>query len=211
MIIFFNLSGINAQQKLLQSEILSKEQVQTIFADSVRKEFKLNYPIFRVYKYSDKSGKYLCVLTESNDSIDNEKDTFNHSIKAVNLRIDNNKLEKTWEINDYILKNEKQENSIWFWTRYIEFKDFNNDSLIEPIIIYGTSGMNGYGDGRIKFIIYYNGNKIAIRQQNGVLDNQRNTQIDKEFFSLPQKLKDAVKAKTKLMVENNQAIFTETF
>ena len=208
---FLNLTLLEAQQKSSTSEILSTKQVQTIFTDSEKKEFKINYPIFRVYNYTDKSGEFFCVLTESNDSITNTKDTFNHSIKAIDLKVDKGKLVKVWELNDNIIKNEREENSIWFWTSYFDFMDFNGDGLIEPILVYGTSAMNGYDDGRIKFIIFYNGQKIAIRHQNGVLDNERQTQIDKAFYSLPQKLKDNIKSKMTLMENQNKAIFTATW
>ena len=190
---------------------MTRKQIETIFTDSIKKEFKINYPIFKVYKYSDKSGDFLCILTESNDSIFNNKDTFNQSIKAINMKIDKNNFIKTWELNDNTIKNEKEENCIWFWTSYFEFKDFDNDGLIEPIIVYGTSAMNGFDDGRIKLITFYKGQKIAIRHQNGVLDNERQTQIDKAFYSLPQKLKDNIKSKMTLMEKQNKAIFTATW
>ena len=208
---FFSLTLLEAQQKSSASELLTHKQIETIFTDSIKKEFKINYPIFRVYRYTDKSGNFLCVLTESNDSIVNNKDTFNRSIKAINLKINKNNFVKIWELNDNTIKSENEENSIWFWTSYVDFKDFNNDGLVEPIIVYGTSGMNGFDDGRIKFIIFYKGQKIAIRHQNGVLDNERQTQIDKAFYSLPQKLKDDIKSKMALMKKQNKAIFTVTW
>jgi len=182
-----------------------------MFTDTVKKELKINFPVFRAYKYADKSGEFVCVLAESDDSISNDKDTFSHSIKAINLRIDQGKLIKVWELNDNIIKNWQEENSIWFWTSYFDFKDFDNDGLVEPIIVYGTRAMNGYDDGRIKFIIYYKGKKIAIRHQNGVLDDERETKIDDAFFSLPAKLKDNIKSKMTLMEKQNKAIFTQTW
>lgn len=171
---------------------------------------KITYPIFRVYNYSDKSGSFLLVFTESNDSI-GDKDTFNHSIKAINIKINKEKLVKVWEINDNIIKNDNKESSIWFWTSYFDFKDFDSDGLIEPIIVYGTRGLNGYDDGRIKFIIFYNGKKIVIRHQNGILDYQRHTQIDDIFYLLPPKLKASIKSKMALMKKQGKAIFTDTW
>ena len=187
-----------AQQNGTACKILSSNEIKKILSDSVKKEMKISYPIIRVYKYSDKSGEFLCVLTESNDSI-SDKDTFNHNIKAINIKVDKGKFVKKWELNDNIVKNNNDENSIWFWTKYFDFKDFDNDGVIEPIIVYGTGGMNGYDDGRIKFIIFYNGRKIAIRHQNGVLDDERHTQIDNAFYSLPQNLKDNIKSKMALI------------
>ena len=129
----------------------------------------------------------------------------------MNLKVSEGKLVTTWELNDNIIKNEKQENSIWFWTSYFDFKDFDNDGLVEPVLVYGTRAINGYDDGRIKFIVYYKGKKSAIRHQNGVLDYERKTEIDKSFFSLPQKLKDNIKSKMVLMEKQDKAIFTQTW
>ncbi len=150
-----------------------------LFPDSVRKSLNIHFPIFRVYKYADKAGLYYCILTESRNQITADKDTFNYKIKAINVRKGVDSFSKVWEINDNIIKNDNDESSIWFWTKYVEFKDYNDDGLVEPIIIYGTSGANGYSDGRIKFIIYYQGQKVAIRHQNGVLDPERETQVDR--------------------------------
>ena len=79
--------------------------------------------------------------------------------------------------------------------------------MADLIIVYGTTALNGYDDGRIKIIIYYKGQKIAIRHQNGMLDFERETIIDKAFYSLPTGLQSAVKQKMELMQKNNQAIF----
>ena len=67
--------------------------------------------------------------------------------------------------------------------------------------------MNGTADGRIKFVVNYKGQKITIRHQNGVLDFERETQVDKAFYGLPTALQMAVKQKMELMVKNGQAIF----
>lgn len=210
-LLIFSPVMLKAQQKLLTGEILTNTQIAQIITDSVKKEFKLDYPIFRVYRYIDKSGEFLCVLTESNNTIDSENDTFNHSIKAVDLKVVNDKFEKVWEINDNILKNHNGETSIWFWTRFSDFQDFDNDGLVEPIIVYGTRASSGYDNDRIKFIIYYKGKKIAIRHQNGILDNERQTLVDDSFYALPQKLKDNIKTKMAVMVKEEKAIFTASW
>jgi hypothetical protein len=212
-----SLTIIRAQQNGTTSEIVSPSQVTTIFNDSVRKEFKITYPIFRVYKYADKSGEFLCALTESDDSTSTgidfsghqSIDTFSRAIKAVNLKVENNKLIKVWEINDHIIKNDNGEKSIWFWTKYFNFSNYDDDGLVVPIIIYGTRASNDYDDCRIKFIIFYKGQKMAIRHQNGILDGERETQIDKAVFSLPRKLRDEIKAKMVFLEKLDKAIFTD--
>ena len=62
-----------------------------------------------MYHFADKSAKYYCVLSESRDEITPGKDTVNHNIKAVNVIADKGSFRKAWEINDRIVKNEKNE------------------------------------------------------------------------------------------------------
>ena len=214
LLLFFATTEVFGQTKVASSEILSQQASSSLFTDSLNKQLGITYPIRRVYKCVDKSGQFFIVLTESNDTITIDKDTLNHNIKAFNLHLDKNRLLKKWEINDFITHlanyldvNDAMETSIWFWTKYSEFADIDNDSLIDPIIIYGTGGMNNTDDGRIKILIYYKGKKVAIRHQNGVLDFERNTQVDKEFYSLPLKLQAHVKLIMKKMTDDGNAIF----
>ena len=196
-----------AQKPLSAPIILSSEQADAVFTDSVKGRLKINYPIYRVYQFSDKSGQYYCLLTESRDSMGEKNDTINHFIRALTCRTGPAGLIKVWEMNDHVRKDLKEEDNIWFWTNYIDFKDYDNDGLIEPLIIYGSTAMNGYDDGRIRFLIYYKGQKVAIRHQNGVLDPERETTIDKAFYLLPETLQTSVKQKMKQMEEADQAIF----
>jgi hypothetical protein len=200
--------GLSAQKSFLTTEILSANQVTILLPDTLRSSLDIKLPVKKVYTYSDKSGQYYIVLTESGDSISPEnRDTINYQIKAVALKMIGKKLIKIWEVNDHIDKKTREENNIWFWTKYIAFKDYDKDSLIDPIIVYGTTSMNGYDDGRIKFLIFYKNSKIAIRHQNGVLDDQRETQIEKLFYALPQGLQNSVKAMMESMIKNGQALF----
>jgi hypothetical protein len=195
---------VNAQESPPAVEILPASAVKALFTDSIRHEFKITYPIFRVYKYVDKSGSFLCVLTESNDRTqpwNGKIDTLNSAIKAVDLRLENNKMTKVWELNDHILQNDG-EHSIWFWASNSSFKDLDGDGLVEPIIVYGTFGPNGYDDGRVKFIIYYKGKKYAIRHQSSTLDGGRETDVDAGYDSLPKQLHDEIDAQ----IENIQKL-----
>ncbi|HVU59160.1 MAG TPA: hypothetical protein VHD83_29060 [Puia sp.] len=205
--------SLRAQQHKTTSEMIPAPRASSVIDDSVKKAFDINSFIFRVYKYTDTSGQYFCVLTESNDSFattdEGKPDTAHYRIRAVNLRSDNGKMTKVWEINDFILKN-GLEISIWWWTRFCLFQDYDDDGLIEPIIIYGTHSTDNIDGNRIKFIIYYKGQKIALRHHDSDLDEGRHTEVDKAFHSLPQKLKDAVKAKMELMNKEGLAIFDKT-
>ena len=155
-------------------------------------------------------------MTEKLDSlVENDKggyDSLHYVIRAINLKEDSGKLKKVWEINDHAIRDQKfadVEQSIWFWTRYIEFTDFDEDGLIEPIIVYG-SGTEDEEGGRIKFIIYYKGQKVALRHQDSDLDEGRGTQVDKAYYTLPPKLKASLTAKMKAMNKARQGIFEKT-
>ncbi|SMC53156.1 M949_RS01915 family surface polysaccharide biosynthesis protein [Pedobacter africanus] len=210
LLFFFSTAVSFGQNRVLSSEILSHQETRKVFTDLVNKQFDINYPIRRVYRYLDRSGQFFIVLTESNDLKNGRKDTLHHHIKAHNFHMEKNGLLKKWEIVDAITKQpgtDEMENSIWFWTKYTDFKDIDNDGLIDPVIIYGTSGMNHIDDGRIKILIYYKGKKFAVRHQNGTLDFERNTRVDKAFYTLPVKIQEHVKLIMKKMIDEGNAIF----
>ncbi|MDR6786599.1 hypothetical protein ABIE26_005215 [Pedobacter africanus] len=210
LLFLFSAALTFGQTKVLSTEILSPQETRKIITDQVHKHFGINYPTRRVYRYTDKSGQFFIVLTESNDLKAGRKDTLHHHIKAYNFQMDKSELLKNWEIYDTITKqpgSNEMENSIWFWTKYTDFKDIDNDGLIDPVVIYGTSGMNHTDDGRIKILIYYKGKKFAIRHQNGTLDFERNTRVDKAFYTLPVKIQEHVKLIMKKMMDDGNAIF----
>jgi hypothetical protein len=210
LLFFFLTPFVFGQTNVVSSEILSQKATAKLFTDSLNKQLGITYPIRRVYECKDKSGQFVIVLTESIDTITTDKDTLHYGIRAFNFRQDKRGLLKKWEMNDFIAKQAtsgEMESSIWFWTKYSEFTDIDGDSLIDPIIIFGTSGMNYTSDGRIKILIYHKGQKFAIRHQNGTLDFERNTQVDKAFYSLPLKLQDHVKLIMKKMTDDDNAIF----
>jgi hypothetical protein len=188
-------------------KILTEKQVSEIFTATIKQELKLTFPIRRVYSYSDKSGRYYCILTQSLDSISPDNDTIHRRIRAVNLKLDSGELHKTWELNDHLEATGYEEYNIRFWTGYMDFKDYDHDSLIEPIIVYGTLTPNAFDDGRVKILIYYKGQKIAIRHQNSSFDEGRGTQVDNTFYDLPSILQTAVQQKMKEMMDDNVSIF----
>jgi hypothetical protein len=181
LLFIFTSCILQAQQNQPSSEILSQSQVSSIINDGVRKQSGIDFTIF--------------------------------GFISMSTAWDSGKLRKVWEINDHAIhdpKIEGVEQSISFWTKYIEFTDFDGDGLIEPIIVYGSKSDSDLASGRIKFIIYYKGKKVAIPHQDSDLDEGRSTQIDKEFYTLPPKLKESVKNKVLAMNKAGQAIFEKT-
>ena len=202
--------GQTNNQPTSSGSILAQNDISQIFTDSVRNKFNIDFTIFRAYTYSDKSGKYVIALTEKIDSITPAKDTLHYKIKAFNFRSTAGGLEKQWEVNDFTINQANdngKENSIWFWTKYTEFNDIDNDGLVDPILVYGTSGTNGYDDGRIKILCFYKGQKNVIRHQNGVLDFERNTQVDQIFYSLPSIIQNHIISLMQKIADDNLAIF----
>ncbi|MCF6403765.1 hypothetical protein L3C95_12815 [Chitinophaga filiformis] len=212
-IIAISGNRLYAQQAKNNSEILSSAVIATIFTDDVVKQFNLQHPIRRVYSYQDQSGAYYLVLSESIDNI-TKKDTLHQKINAVNLKIDGNGLVKTWELKDFINSNNAdggQETSIWFWTKFCEVKDLDGDGNADPLIVYGSSDDNGYDDGRIKIILNYKGQKIAVRHQNSTLDEGRHIQVDAAFYTLPQTVQQHIKQLMQTLAEKGFALYPHEY
>ena len=185
-----------------QGTKLTRSQTDAIFTETLKSEFKMEFPVYRAFSYKDKTGKYYVALSEKMDGISGD-DTLHSKIKGVSVKDVSGKLTKQWEINDFT----EGEQSIWFWSKYCSFTDIDKDGIAEPIITYGSKGDNGFDDGRIKILIFYKGEKIAIRHQNGTLDDERNTQVDPKFYTLPSVIQEKVKSQMKKMMDNNLGIF----
>jgi len=209
LILQFLFTIANAQTPGDKYRILTEKETENMFPEKIKAGFRIDYPVFRTYYFKDSSGEHYLLLTEREYKKQNDE-PLNDTIKAFLVKKDGDKLAVEWMLLDFILdenKAEMTENSIWFWTKYMDLNDYDADGFIDPIIIYGTSGKNGTDDGRIKIIIYYKGQKYAVRHQNGSLDFDRNTQVDIKFYDLPAQIRDRVKEIMDKMTENNQAIF----
>ena len=197
-----------ATQSQVNSEILPAAQT-TWLTDSLKQLFRIQYPVNNVYRYTDKSGTYYCVFTESRDSIIPSKDTFHFRIRAVNLKQESGgQFSKVWDMSDYVLRNDQQESNIWFWNQYIAFEDLDKDGLTDPVIVYGTAAANGTSDGRVKCMVFYKGQKIGVRHQNSLGLNERNTTVDKAFYNLPSAVQLSVSRRMEDMVKQQEAVFS---
>jgi hypothetical protein len=206
----FILTSIGFSQDInVSSNQLTEQKIDSIFTDSLKTKLKINYAINRVYKYNDKAGKHFIVITENKVDCNEKKDCFD-TIKAFCFLYKNQKYNLEWNMTDFILPkgNEvSEEHSISFWPKYFELNDSNKDGFINPIIVYGTLGMNGTDDGRIKILVYHNGKKRAIRHQNGTSDFERNTQVDELYYQLPKEIQERVQVIMKNITENKHGIF----
>lgn len=202
----FGLAAFFPMNAQTAARLLTKVQAQQLITDTCKKRFNINYPVLRVYELQNTSYSTYWILTEhvSNNST---KDTLHDKIKAFELICKNGQWTKNREINDFIEPTGNTERNIWFWTRYCQFEDLNQDGVSDPVIVYGTHGINGFDDGRIKILVFYNGEKTAIRHQNGVLDSERNTKIDPSFYQLPSNIQTNVKTLMKKIMAANHGIF----
>ncbi len=202
-ILFGVLSFYSVSVAQVTHKQLSEEEVKTIFTAEQKTNLGIHYPIFRVYTYSDSQGKFYLVLAENPASTG--KDASN-KIQEVYVKYENGKYATVFETSDN-LREDQDESSIWFWTKHIALEDYDGDGIGDPIVAYGTFGLNNFDDGRINFIIHYKGEKIMIHHQNAVSDYERNTKIDDAFYKLPSKIQNQVKTIMSDMEGKEQAIF----
>ncbi|WP_343688634.1 hypothetical protein [Chitinophaga sp.] len=200
--LFALMAGINGHS---QAKVLLRPAVDKLFTGAVQQQLGLKYPIRLVYSFSDNNGNYYLPLCESEEGLV-DGDSLHYRIQAVNLKYENGQFVKQWELNDFVL-NEQDEGSIWFYTKYVKIDDIDGDGLADPMIIYGSTGMNGRSDGRLKILLYYKGKKVAIRHQNSEFDGARVTAVDKDFYELPEKVQRFVKGVMKRMADDGQAIY----
>lgn len=188
-----------------QGRVLTKPEVDQLFPERVQQQLGLKFPIRLVYNYTDYTGTYYMPLCEDFDGVKDD-DSTHWKIKAQQLKYEDGQFVKQWEMNDFILTAQMEEN-IWFFTKYTTLKDLDGDGIVDPVMIYGSAGQNGQSDGRLKILVYYKGKKVAVRHQNSEFDGSRTTEIDKEFYELPEKVQSFVKGLMKRLADDNNAIF----
>lgn len=186
------------------STFLDSAEVANRFNEAILKQYNINYPIYRVYEFNDELGKHELVLTErpsTNKNID--------SIQAFCFLIEEGAKKLEWKLRDFIINQENvsEETSIWFWTKYLRLEDLNDDGKIDPIIVYGSKSRYGTENGRLKILIYINGQKHGIRHQNSGMDFGRNTRVDQSFYKLGVKAQSFVTDLMHLIYDGGNTIF----
>ena len=214
LILFLSLSNFGfSQNTTLVENQMSVQEIDSIFTLTIKSKFDITYPIYRAYKYKDEAGSHIILMTErvylkagEPVAVDDTKIDLD-SIKAFHFLVQGDSLSLTWTLKDFIIKNDNDEHSIYFWTKYFKIEDYDGDGLMDPIMVYGSLGMNGHGDGRIKILVYHKGKKRAIRHQNGVLDYERNTKVDAQFYNLPKTIQERVIVIMEGITKNRHGIF----
>lgn len=205
----------------VRSRSLSDEEIGRSFGSERKERLGIRYPIVEAFRYSDREGEHVFVVTERVDLTGTEAekkaghlddvmqvagDTLKDTLKGHKLRIEAGRLSKEWGLRDFILEDNgvSEEYSIGFWSRYSSFSDMDGDDRIEPFIVYRTLGMNGLSDGRVKMLLYFKGDKYAIRHRNGTLDGQSRTRVDDRFRELPSAVQEKVEQRVQRLKEEQK-------
>ncbi|MBF4491845.1 MULTISPECIES: M949_RS01915 family surface polysaccharide biosynthesis protein [unclassified Flavobacterium] len=184
LFLFLASSAIGFSQKI-ESYRLTKEEIVERELNGVS-----DFPIYKAFEYQDKGGVYELLFCENQKNI-SKKDTLNTKIQAICTMNDHGGFLEKWRISDLLEITEPKETNIWFWTKYCSTKDLDGDGYIDPIIVYGTKNENDE-IRRVKIITVYKNQKYVIRAVECTLDDCRNFKKDKNWDSLPQKIKTYV-------------------
>lgn len=210
MALLLMVDFLAAQTVPAGSKKLTADEMQKLLPDSVKRRLGIKFSTYAVFEYSDKVKKQYLVLSEKMYSTEKEK-ALNDSVQAMIVWNTKGILLPLFTVTDFITpaKNIKgfTDYSIWFWTKYVSLSDIDGDGMADPIIVYGTAGDNEKEDGKIKIVTCYKGKKYVIRQQNSGMDFDRNTNIDKVWYSLPAKIQSKIKSIMNAMTDNGHAIF----
>ncbi len=210
MTLLLLVNFLTAQTVPTGSKKLTAAEMQNLLPDSVKTRLGIKYTTYAVFEYSDKLKKQYLVLSEKMYSTEKDK-ALNDSVHALIVWNNKGMLLPLFTVTDFITPGKNingfADYSIWFWTKYASIADIDGDGMADPIIVYGTAGSNDKEDCKIKIVTCYKGKKYVIRHQNGSLDFERNTNVDKAWYALPVKIQAKIKAMMNTMTENNHAIF----
>ena len=167
--------------------------------DTVFHRLEIYYPRIKQIDYFIEGNPFTLLLTQNNDDVrktGNVTDYHSH-IVAFGLNLSQDTILKVWQMQDMLKKqkdNNELENNIYWIKKYCEALDVNGDKNDEVFLVYASEGNNNISDGRLNIMTYFNDKKHFIRHQNGVLDFQRNMQVDKSIYKLPIEIQAKLKA-----------------
>lgn len=187
---------------------MSSDDIAEKLNKYVRTDYGINFSIFRAYEYSDNQGIHYLVFTENAYSEDSKGNPKNDSIAFFSLNKSMDGIFVEWDLKDHIKENEfSEEDNIWFFTKYFSANDLDGDGTADPIVVYGSTGINGKDDGRLYIALNYKWETHIIEHQNGVLDDQRNTEVPAAFYELPKTVQQAVVETMERIENDGNAIF----
>ncbi|MEJ1127691.1 hypothetical protein V9L20_08930 [Variovorax sp. CCNWLW225] len=176
-------------------------------ADAVKKA-GVELPVFKRYCYTDKSGSYALVLSEKQD-LPFADETLSSVIQATLFKVgSDNVLTREWSIRDFA---GREDAGVNFRSKLFEFADLDVDGLIEPILVYrffAPDDKDGFDSdhfsGGIKIIAFHQGRKVVVHAITGILDGERSTRANADFFALPKPVRQHLVRKMVAMYSAGQ-------
>lgn len=210
-IIFLTLFMFSCQASVEKEERKPEISVQN-WADTLDTQNELGlYSSDYSFKEYTEQGEKHAIFFNTHTYKNESGEEFQDSVLASSILFQNEGQIVEWEMRDFIRRKGSEqlpeEYSIAFWDTYMSFDDIDGDGLVEPILVYGTSALNGIDDGRVKILTYYKGRKLAIRHQSGVLDFDRNTQVDSALYELPTQIQTHLINLMEKIAEDKEVIF----
>jgi len=188
----------------VKTKTLSSTEINSAIPADKRPSLKIQYPIKEAYQYSDKLGTHYLVLTEYANKTSGKVET----VEAIFLDKKAAALENTGGATDFIQDTEvSEEHAITWQSSYCLAEDMDGDGEAEVLLTYSSLGINDLDDGRLKMLCYHKGKKYAIRHQNGTLDFERKTTIDRNFYALPKAIQTRIAELMTQLEAENKAIF----
>jgi len=170
---------------MVYSKIVPKSQLDSILNDTICTKFNIQKPVLQLNSLRDKSGQYYIILSQRILAQYADKDSLNNSIRFMNLQIQNKNYSKVWDytvnaLPDFIVGTQ----SINFNMQIVEFLDYDNDSIIDPIISYSTKT-------EFHLLIFYK-NKITHIDLRFSTSKYRIMDIQDTYYKLPLQIQNAV-------------------
>lgn len=180
-------------------------EINTIFNDRVKLYLGIQFEILDVYSFSDILGSYYLVITADPCYSANNQIVGYDKLRVINYEREGDYLLYNYELKD-VLDNAINEKNIEFLPKYTFIEDLNGDGIADPIIIYRMLD-ELKKTSRIKIIIY-SGNKIisGLRIRSSEKEKDRLIQVDPEFYTLSENIKDRVIQQIALLGYDNICI-----
>jgi hypothetical protein len=193
--------------------LFSQGKIKNLTSDisKIPKEAKCNGALKEFMRWTDVSGEYLVIISESKESkkINAEADMEerNKQLFAVCYQIKKDSLVQKWKVFDQISKC-PFDLTISFIQNVFQVTDLNNDGLGEVWMVYKMVCRSDVSPCDMKIIMYEGQQKFAMRGQNKVKMSETeyfggDYKFDKAFNDGPREFRDfALKLWEKNIIEN---------
>lgn len=184
-------------------------------AEALKKAGGLEFPVFKRYCYTDKSGSYALLLGEKQD-LPFPQEKLSSAIQASLYKVEGgNALVRQWSIRDFA---GKDDGGVNFRSKLIELTDIDGDGRIDPVLVYRFFVLEDANHiatddftGRIKIVTFHQGRKATIHAITGNLDGDRKTTANGNYFALPKSIRQHLVKKMSAMYSAGQFGFDNSY